>query len=50
MTHQINNTIVETKIIGAEMARSSNLNNWYKLTTFMIMNLNREWSETFLEV
>jgi hypothetical protein len=32
------------------MSRSAILNIWYELTTFMILNLNGEWSETFLEV
>jgi hypothetical protein len=47
MTHRINNNIVETKIIRAEMARSATLTS--KLTTFMILNLNGEWSETLLK-
>ncbi|WJX77638.1 hypothetical protein P8452_60926 [Trifolium repens] len=38
----MNNNIVETKIIGAEMARSAKLNIRYELTTFMILNLNGE--------
>jgi hypothetical protein len=46
----MNNNIVEMKIVKTEMAKSATLHIWYELTTFMILNLNEEWSKTFLKV